>query len=156
MKKDTGSLARAKDYAYRLLGYRERSEKEIEERLTRRGFDKKVSDSVIAGLKTLGFIDDYKFAKRFAEIRLGRRPSGLALIKSKLYAKGVSREIINSVVSDVENDYDEYKAARMIAAERMKKIGRIENSKAKRRLYEYLLGRRFKDEVIEQVLEDLA
>ena len=152
MKMDPASFSQAKNYAYRLLSYRERSEKEIEDRLARRGFTKEVRDKVVADLKVLGLVDDYRFAKAFVESRIKYRPSGLMLIRSKLYSMGVDGDIVNSVISDIESDYDEYAVAYRIASDRARKFSRVDHLKAKRRIHDYLLRRRFKKDVIYRVL----
>lgn len=155
MKIKPDDFAQAKDYAYRLLSYRERSEREIKERLARKGFDEVVSEKVAEDLKAAGLIDDYRFAKAFAEGRVRYRPSGLELIRSKLYSKGIDGEIVNSVISAIEGNYDEYAAAHELAGNRAKKFGKINREKAKQRIYGYLLRRRFKKEVVYKVLNEI-
>lgn len=155
MKIKPGDFAQAKNYAYRLLGYRERSEREIEERLVRKGFNKVVSEKVVEDLKAAGLIDDYRFAKSFAEGRVKYRPSGIELIRSKLYSKGIDGEIVNSVLSEIERNFDEYAAAYEIAGNRARKFGKINREKAKQRIYGYLLRRRFKKDVIYKVLNEI-
>jgi len=156
MKMDSASSVQAKNFAYRLLNYRERSVKELEDRLIRKGFTKEISTKVVADLKALGLVDDYKFARAFIEGRLKYRPCGLALIRSRLYSKGIPEHTVNSVISGIERDYDEYKVAYEIASSKLgrfnKKVSRI---KAKRRIYDYLLRRRFKKEIIYKVLNNI-
>ena len=152
MRINSDSFKQAKNFAYKLLNYRERSVKEIEDRLAEKGFKKEVSAKVVADLKALGLVDDYRFAKTFAESRIKYRPSGLTLIRSKLYSKGIDEDIIDSVFSGIERDYDEYAAAYALANKKAKRSNKVSCIKAKRRIYDYLLRRRFKKDIIYKVL----
>ena len=155
MKFNSESLTQAKNFAYRLLNYRERSVAEIEDRLVRKGFKKEIAAQAIAGLKTLKLLDDYRFAKTFAESRIKSKPSGLALIRSKLRSFGIAQDTIDSVICDIERDYDEYAAAYHIATSKAERFSNISDIKAKRRMYGYLLRRRFKKDVIYKVLDEV-
>ena len=55
-------IAEAKSYALKLLGYRSRSEKEMTERLKKKGFDGTVINSVVKFLKDTGLIKDEALA----------------------------------------------------------------------------------------------
>jgi len=152
MKIEPTSLAQAKNFAYKLLSYREHSTKELEDKLIRKGFEKEVSSKVINALKSLKLLDDWRFAKAFAENRIKYKPSGLALIRSELRSKGVDREAIDSIISDIKKNYNEYEVAYNIASNKAKRFNKISSIKAKQRLYDYLLRRRFDKDVIYDVL----
>ena len=153
--KSAGDFAKAKECAYRLLKYRERSTKEIRNRLKEKGFSGDICDRVIDELSRLGYLDDSRFANMLAEDMIKSRPGGLALIRSALYAKGVAAEIVDSIVLSLEGSYDEYQAACKLASNRVKRLKNIEPEKAKQRIYNFLLRRRFKQETILEVLRNL-
>ena len=69
-------LQKAKNYAFLLLKFRPRSEKEISERLKRKKFDTAVIRETILFLKEKSFVDDSYFAKVWLESRI-KRPLGL-------------------------------------------------------------------------------
>ncbi|MDD5680438.1 MAG: regulatory protein RecX [Candidatus Omnitrophica bacterium] len=155
MKKSADDFAKAKEYAYRLLKYRERSTKEIERRLKEKHFSGNICDKVIAELKELGYLDDNRFANMVADSIIKFKPGGLALVRSALYAKGVPAKIIDSVISDVKDGYDEYEAAYALASRRVRRFKDIEPERAKHRIYNLLLRRRFKQETILEVLNQI-
>ncbi len=155
VKVDPGSLAQAKNYAYRLLAYRERSAGEIQDKLTGKGFKKGLSAKVVADFKKLGYLDDRRFAKAFLESRIKYRPSGLALIRSKLRSLGIADDTAESAISDAGKNYDEYAAAYSIAKNRASRFNKVDPIKAKRRIYDYLLRRRFKRDIIFKVLNEI-
>lgn len=155
MKRGTESVIKAKDYAFRLLGHRGRSRREISDRLAGRGFSKAVCGKVIAELQALGLIDDRRFAADFARSRIRHRPCGLELIRSELYSKGVAGEIVDSVISDASGVYDEYQAACRIAEDRVRRLGNPDALRSKRRLYGYLSRRMFKKDIIHKIINEI-
>jgi regulatory protein len=152
MKIEPGSLAQAKNFAYKLLSYREYSTKELEDRFIRKGFEKEIRSKVINDLKSLELLNDYRFAKAFAENRIKYKPSGLALIRSELHSKGIGGNAIDSIIADIEKNYNEYEAAYNIASNKAKRFDKISSIKAKRRIYDYLSRRRFHKDIIYEVL----
>ncbi len=149
------SYTKALDASYRFISYRERSTKEVEDRLKRRGFDDETRGKVIAFLKAKRLLDDDRFAKAYVNAMLKRSPSGLDLLKMKLSGKGVPSDISESVISGIGKDYDEYESAYKAASSRLKKYAGISEEKAKRRIYEYLMRRRFKRSVVFTILRDI-
>jgi len=155
MKRGSESIIKAKNYAFRLLSYRERSRREISDRLAGKGFSSGVCGMVIAELEELGLIDDRRFAGDFARSRIRYRPSGLALIRSELSSKGVTRDIVDEVVSDIADSYDEYETAYRIANDKVRRSGKTDALKSKRRLHDYLSRRRFKKDIIYKILNEI-
>jgi len=102
-------------YAYKLLGYRGRSEKEMMRRLRMKGFEEPVVESVIIRLKSSGLLDDRKLAsslKRYAE---ESRKLSIARTRKFLTERGISRDLVNDVVEDM----DEAETARRLVQKRL-------------------------------------
>ena len=98
----TDSQDKAKKYAFRLLSYRGRSEKELKERLIKKGISKAVASSTVTYLKHLGLVDDRSLAESLKREALSRKflsQKGASLF---LRHRGVPREIINEVIDDDE------------------------------------------------------
>lgn len=147
MKSNQETLQKARDYAFLLLKFRLRSEREIYARLKKKKFDEEIIKQTVSFLKNKGFIDDSVFAKAWIESRL-KKPLGLRRIRQELNLKGVDKEIIDSQISEVKKDYPEEELVKKIAQERLKKLKGIEPRSAKRRVYTYLLRRGFSPETI--------
>ncbi len=97
------------------VGYLERyvvSEKGLKDYLKKKGFDEKTIKKCVAKLHEYGFIDDEKFAKNYFETLSSR--NGKRAIANKLKQKGVSSEIIDNLLSGVEED-DEIEKATILA-----------------------------------------
>jgi regulatory protein len=147
-------LQKAKNYAFLLLKFRPRSEKEIGERLKRKKFDTTVIRETILFLKENGFVDDSYFAKVWLESRI-KRPLGLRKLRVELRQKGINKEIIDSQVEEISKGYCEEEIVSKLAKERLNKLKGIEPEKAKRRLFDYLLRRGFSAEVIIDIVNQL-
>lgn len=150
-----GSIIKARECAYRLLKYRERSEKEIRDRLKVKGFSGDICGKVVSELTEMGYIDDRRFANMAAENIIKFRPGGLMFVRSALRSKGISDEIIDAVISDIKASYDERSAAYKLAVTRAGNFSGVDPDKAKQRIYNFLLRRRFSRETIIGVLREI-
>ena len=148
MSKDKSEpLEKAKNYAFLLLKFRQRSTKEITQRLKQKNFDDSVIKETLSFLKRQGFVDDESFAKAWIDSRL-KKPLGLRRIKEELRIKGIDTNIIESNLKKIRQDYLEEEVVARIAADRLSKLKGIEPQKVKRRTFAYLLRRGFSPEVI--------
>jgi len=144
-------LQKAKHYAFLLLKFRPRSEKEIGERLKRKKFDPAVIRETLFFLKEKCFIDDSYFAKVWLESRI-KKPLGLKKLRVELRQKGVDKEIIDSQIEEISKGYCEEDVVLKLAKGRLNKLKGVEPVKAKRRLFEYLLRRGFSTAVITDII----
>ena len=148
-------LAKAKNYAYRLLAYSARSSLELAERLRRKGFKKKIVDRVIKDLKELNYLNDREFSKTFVETRFSANPCGRRLIEQELRKKEIDEEIIRDTCEAVFNGNREYELASNLALRRLSRYKDLDEKAKWRRLYG-LLGRRgFPLEVVQEVLSEI-
>lgn len=84
------------------------SEKGIKDYLKRKNFDAKVIAQTIEKLKEYGFVDDEKFAKNYYESVSGGH--GKNVVANKLRLKGVSKEIIDEIVDNIDEEDELEKA----------------------------------------------
>ncbi|MDP3791030.1 MAG: regulatory protein RecX [Candidatus Omnitrophota bacterium] len=152
---DEKILARAKNNAYALLRQRPRSEYEIRSRLKLKGYDKDVIEDVVSLLKRIGDIDDNKFAHIWMESRMRMNPMGEVVLKYELKEKGVSDSIIEATLAQRREKYDEYEVAFDMAKERFERFKKLDRQKAAKRVYDFLVRRGFKYDVIRRIIEDL-
>ncbi|MBI5475735.1 MAG: RecX family transcriptional regulator [Ignavibacteriales bacterium] len=90
----------AKNKALRFLSRRMRSEHEIRFKLKDYEFSPKVIDSVVQYLTELNFINDTNFAKALVRDLQKTKSAGKRLLRQKLLQKGISKIIIDSVLSE--------------------------------------------------------
>lgn len=149
--KKAGYQQRCYDSAARLLGYRPRSEHEIKQRLNQHGFDSNTIGTVLAMLKEQGLLDDGNFARFWRDNRQSFSPRSQWLTRVELRQKGVPDEIINQVVSDIDDADSAYRAAQKKANSLLS----TDYQDFRRRLGEYLKRRGFSYSVIIKTIEQL-
>ena len=151
-------INKAKDYAYRLLNYRPRSEKELTDRLKRKKFEPEIIVPVVAFLKEMSYLNDAEFARFWVSSRISGKPMGLARIRYELKNKGVAEELIDAALNGIKEKYDECETARDLAINRIKVLKKSIGGDKKRmqqRLYSYLSRRGFSFEVISKVVKEI-
>lgn len=129
--------------ALRLLSYRRRSEREIRERLMKKGVSADVCESTITRLRETGLIDDEAFARAFVESRNRTSPRSRRMIAVELGARGIQTSIVNETASEV----DEADAAYRAAAKRARSLKDAPFPDFRRRIGDFLLRRGFEFEV---------
>ena len=153
--KNTAPLQKARNYAFLLLKFRLRSEKELYQRLKRKKFEEGVIRETLSFLKDKAFIDDRLFTKAWIESRI-KRPLGLRRIRKELNLKGIPREIIDSEIIATKENYREEDVVDRIALQKFGQLKGIAPDKAKRRLYAYLLRRGFSPEIVMDAVNQLC
>lgn len=155
--KSSSELIFAKEIAYKFLSSRPRTQKEVEERLRKKGFDDDIISRVIEEIKNYGFINDIEYARGFVFDRVRSKTLGKFALKQALLAKGISNEIIEQVLSERENVVDEFEIALALANQKLKQIKSPKKKKKnkneqKRKIYEFLARRGFDWDVINSVI----
>jgi regulatory protein len=144
---DPDSLEQAREYAFFLLKFRLRTEKELFQRLTKKGFSGDCVKQALEFLKEKRFIDDRLFAKAWVESRL-KKPLGFRRLAMELKIKGVDEKIIDSRLDEAKKGYSEEAVVKEIIRQKQEKTRGIDPLKAKKRIYSYLLRRGFSPEVV--------
>lgn len=88
----------AKESAFRILGYRDRSRAELERKLRDRGYPAGVADETVARLEELGIVDDQRFAASWVRSRAAQG-LGARRIARELVQKGVAAETIDEALA---------------------------------------------------------
>lgn len=88
------------DAAYRFLGRRDRTVAEVRERLEADGIEPEVVDAAIEELTRMGYLDDARYAQRFAEDRRTIDAWGVERIERRLMAVGVDPALIADALGD--------------------------------------------------------
>lgn len=87
------------------LSYRPRTVKEVRDRLYKYKVNDKVKqDLLIERLQSKGYLDDLKFTQWFIESRNTHRPRSPRMLTAELKTKGVSEEVIKSVINEVADE----------------------------------------------------
>ena len=138
-----------------ILARRRITEKEIRNKLKPVKSSAGHIDKVITELKKLGFIDDYSYAVSLIQSSLSGSPRSVRYIRQKMYQKGVPSETADKAINDELSDYNEYEAALKLGQKKHKTVTRLPELKAKKRIADFLRGRGFNWDVINEVINNL-
>ena len=140
----------AKEVALRFLSFRRRTEKEIKDKLKKKGFDERTIKSTIAKLKDYDLINDSEFATAWVKERLAYKPRGKKLLRQELWKKGIKKDIIDQVTEELCQGED--KSASELLEKIKKRYKNLEPNVARRRMLSLLLRRGFSYEIAKNTL----
>ncbi len=100
------SLNKAKEKALRLLSMRAHSKKELESKITR-SLGEEYAKKASSKMEELGLINDKEFAISYAKELIFRKFHSISRTKLELAEKGVSNDIIDSVIDEINPNEEE-------------------------------------------------
>ena len=126
------------------------STKGLKDYLYRKGFKKNNIESAVEKLKGYAYLDDRNFAKNYFESLSSSK--GRLVIVNKLKEKGISQEIIDELLENVD-DEDEEERARILAEKFAK--NRENNLKNKQKCFAHLIYKGYDYSVAQKIVNDL-
>jgi regulatory protein len=105
----------ARERAYRLLAYRDRTARELRERLEEDGYPSPVGAALVADLVRVGLVDDDRFARTTARTLATIRGFGRVRIVRELEARGVDPSLAVAATTDALPLEDEEASALRLA-----------------------------------------
>lgn len=152
LRKD--EFARARDYGYLLLSYRDRSEYELKRRLLEKDFQRDVVKEVVEFFREQNLLDDRHFARKWIESTMSSRPMGSMRVKHELRKKMIGDEIIDAAIGELIDRDRETELAQGLAARRMETLRSYPVEVARGRLLRFLKSRGFNFDVIEGLMKE--
>jgi regulatory protein len=129
----------AMESSLRLLAMGQRSERDLRDRLKRKGFRVAAVDSAVERMCELGYINDAVFAKTFVDSRLASTPRSRRALVFELGRKGVDREVAATAVAELSDTEAAYQAAQR----RVRALRGLDRDAFMRRLGTFLASRGF-------------
>ncbi len=137
--------------AINYVSYRPRSSREVMVKLNQKGFPLGVAQRVVQHFESVSLVNDGEFARMFVRDKLKAKHVGRALLKQLLYAKGVSRQLIDEVLGEYVTEEDQQRSASELAAKKLKLAARsfskLDRMKQRKRLIDFLLRRGFSSDI---------
>lgn len=141
---------RARAYAFRLLGYRQRSEKELKQRLRMKGFPPGVAEATVEKLKETGYIDDRSMAGSLRLMAEERKMLGLTGARQYIRRMGISQ----SDADEVLEGYDENAGAMKLAQKKMNSLSGYPPRVARQKLMGHLRRRGFSGSTARKIINE--
>ncbi len=121
-------LQHALDVAYRYLGHRDRTVLEVRRHLEAKRVEPDTIDAALAELERVGYLDDARYARAFAEDRRTLDGWGAERIERRLRRAGIERELIDAVLG-AQGPADELAAAIAVLERRVRTPPRDERAR---------------------------
>ena len=142
-----------KKTAVRFLNYKQRTEKEVRNKLRSYKLSDESVRTVMDFLKEYKFVNDENYAKLYVESKKLLKPEGRRTVKIKLAQKGINKEISEKSVEENYSEEEEIKKAKQLYLKYKKKVkGKNENDK-RQKCYRYLLSKGFSFDVVGSVMK---
>ena len=135
--------------ALRLLAAHPRSEKDLRQRLRRRGLPPPAVDAAVERMKELGYLNDTAFARFWVDSRQAATPRSRRYVSFELQRQGVDRETAEEAVADIADVDVAYDAAQR----RLRALRGLDRPAFERRLGAFLSNRGFGYGVARQVID---
>lgn len=97
-------IIKAKRYAVGLLSRRMYTSCEIFDKLIKKGFSDEISRSVVDEFSDLKYINDEEYARLYFTDNINVKAKGVYRISRELAQKGISRDIIQDVSAEFEDN----------------------------------------------------
>ena len=149
--KDEATFEACKQSAFTFLAHRPRSEWEIRRNLKGKEYPPAIIDATIRRLEELDFCNDVEFARYWVRQREQFKPRSPMALSQELRQKGVEREVIDEVLSEIDVE-----ASAMRAAEkRAPRWEHLDEEMFREKMSRYLAGRGFRYDVTRDVVRQL-
>ena len=150
MKDSEDSAGSALKYVYKLLSYRDRSEKEVREKLIRKGFNNKVVEDTLNYFKENRFIDDRRFAEALKRDAAGNKFLSRIGTRDYMMKKGIPADIADEFLAP-DDDYME--TAGKLVEKKLRHMKGLDEQTIKKRLWGLLSRRGFSYDISNKVLK---
>ena len=133
------------------LSFKPRTTQEIRQRLQQAGYETFLIDKTIAEMTNNGLLNDENYAEQWVEERLRLKPRSKRVLIYELQKKGISQNLIQSAVEDV----DDHQSAYEIAGNRLYRYEGLSKFDFRNKLGTFLAGKGFSYDVISEVTQRL-
>ncbi len=133
---------KCRESALKLLSFKDRTEKELSDKLREKGFDEKEIAEAMAFAVEYGYIDDKKYARKYICDGLKLRGYGFNRIRTELLRKGVARAVVDEEIAFAEENAEAGQREIIGAAiEKRFSSSDLGNNSERRRIFGYFARR---------------
>ena len=147
---DDKPLRKALGRALNLISYRQRTERELRDRLIER-FEPDVVDRAVERLKDQGLVDDEAFANTWSDSRTRNSPRSARALVREMTGKGVARAVADAAVRDLDDE----ETVRMAAAKFARRLASADYEQFHRKLWQHLQRRGYSGAVARRAVSEL-
>jgi regulatory protein len=154
----TKAYDKAMKSAMNRLNRRPMSRRQLQDKLLEKGHDPAIVTQVLDKVQAIGALNEDTYAQALAREYTLHRHAGPAMLRMKLRAKGIDRQVIDRIVAEFEQSDVQFEQALRLAKKKVRSMKRLDGPTRKRRLWGALARRGYGRDAIEaamqQVLQD--
>lgn len=147
--KSGDQLDKAYDHAVRYLGFRPRSQAEVERYLREKAYSPEVIAQTLERLRQQQYVDDQAFAQFWLENRERFKPRGRQALRYELRQKGLDSNLIDEALTGL----DEEDSAWAAVADKLARWRSLDEQAFKQKVIAFLSRRGFNYEVAGQTAQ---
>jgi regulatory protein len=132
--------------ALKMLSGRELTERQVRQRLARRGYDADAIDDAIQRLTRDRSLDDERAAKAMAHTEIMLRKRGRLRVTRRLQAAGIAPAVAQRATQEVLQTIDPDALLESALQKRLRGREQIADDREFQRLYRYLIGQGFESD----------
>jgi regulatory protein len=144
---------KANTYALNLLSFSARTEKQIRDKMSEKEYESSIINNTIEFLTRTGLLNDSKYAENFAKDKANFNKYGNSRIKFELYRKGVSKDIVEDVISNQPDD--EYERALEVATKKILSYKNDDKNAVYRKMSGFLQRKGYSYDIVSKVMKEL-
>lgn len=129
--------------ALKMLGRRELSERQVRQRLARRGYDDESIDEAVVRLTNDRSLDDERAARAMAHAETSLKKRGTMRVKRRLEAAGIAPAVAARAIQEAFQAIDADALAAAALQKRLRGRESIADDREFQRLYRFLIGQGF-------------
>ena len=141
-----------KKAAIRFLNYKQRTEKEVHDKLKGFKLSEESINKIMLFLKEFKFVNDENYAKLFVESKKILKPEGRRTVRMKLAQKGIGKELSEKSVRENYSEEEEFNKAKELYDKYRKKVRGKNEADKKQKCYRFLLSKGFTYDLIREVM----
>ena len=151
---DKEAYIKCKNSAIRIIEKALKTEKEVIEKLKLKGYEDKHIEASIQFLKQYNFLNDDYYAEAFVRDKLNGK--GSQRIKQELMRKGISKDIIEDKLNDIDKTAEK-DVAKRLAEKKIKVIKKSEKDiyKVSGKLYRFLISKGYSYDIVKEVVKEV-
>ena len=142
-----------KKAAIRFLNYKQRTEKEVIDKLRSFKLTEESIKTVMDFLKEFKFVNDENYAKLYVESKKLLKPEGRRTVKMRLALKGINKELSDKSVEENYSEEEELNKARLLYLKYRKKVRGKNEADKKQKCYRYLVSKGFSYDIASSVMK---
>ncbi len=158
MNKESGKSYTVKEATLKLMqycAYRDRSQKEVEDKLIKMRMIPAAREEIIIKLMQENFLNEERFARSFVRGKFRIKKWGRYKIKQELKLKDISSPVIRLAMTEI-NESDYKSTLYSVAEKKLPLIKETNPFKKKKKLYDFLSSKGYESHLILEVIDDLT